>query len=244
MASLKTLITAAAVSPPVAKLVTLATGGRVPSGPIRIDLSQPAVSDTTRASVFWRLHERAEIGLIRKHLPHDCDVVELGACSGVTGAHILDILDSDHRLIAVEANPRLIGALHRALDDDRCTVSPGAIDYNSSSETVEFHVHPSPLRSRMDIRNEHEAVKVPRVTLSSILDSNHVSDFALVADIEGAEAGIIMQDPSALDGCRLLLIELHEFGHPWAVSDLVATLERLGFRSIDEARNTKVFARR
>lgn len=244
MVSPKTLITAAAVSPPVAKLVTLATGGRVPSGSIRIDLGHAAVDDTTRASVFWRLHERAEIGLIRKYISGDCDVVELGACSGVTGAHILDLLDSDHRLIAVEANPRLIGALQQALDDDRCTVSPGAIDYRTSAETVEFHVHPKPLRSRMEIGNEHDVVHVPRLTLSGILAKNRVDDFALVADIEGAEAGIIMKDPSALEHCRVILIELHEFGHSWSVNDLVAALEGLGFHAIDEVRNTKVFVRK
>ena len=105
---------AVACSPPVAWAITAATRGRIPSSGVRIDLSNEAVPDRIRAAVFWHLYERAEIQLIKRYLPRDLDVIELGSSFGVTAAHALARLDPERRLVAVEANETLLPALRQA----------------------------------------------------------------------------------------------------------------------------------
>lgn len=243
---LKHTMTRAACSRPVAAAITTTTKGRVPNAGVRVDLSHPQVPNRIRAAVFWRLYERAESHLIRRHLPSDIDVVELGASYGVTGTHILN--RATGRVVAVEANPALIPPLRRALADERATVVHAAVDYHGQRE-VDFYVHPTAhLRSRLHALETGIApTTVPAVTLSGLLEHYRLRDgFALVADIEGAELSIIRHDRAALERCSTMIVELHDTVHDGARvgrAAMRAEIESLGFRRRDEARNTSVFVR-
>jgi FkbM family methyltransferase len=243
--SLTHRVTDLLVSAPVAATISATTGGRIRSHGIRVDLSHAAVDNRTRAAVFWRLYERAEIELIHRHLPPDVDVIELGSCLGVTGAHILAMLDASHRLVAVEANPALIDPLRVALCDERATVVHGAIAYGSTS--VDFYVHPGHLRSKLTPSQKKRRVVVPAVSLSGVRAAHGVlGSYALVADIEGAEAQVLANDADALRDCRLIIAELHDTDAGGTVitrEQLAEGLRAVGFRQIDERRRTAVFMR-
>jgi FkbM family methyltransferase len=206
---------------------------------VRADLSHADVPDQVRAAVLWRLYERAEIGLIHRHLPEDVDVVELGASLGVTACHALSVLGRDRRLVAVEANPSLIGPLEQCLDDTRATVVHAAIDY-SGSPTAKLGVHSSTLLS--SVGGCGTVVDVPAMTLSDLLDTHGIGRFALLCDIEGAEAGILFDDPGSLERCELAIIEQHGTERA-TIADLASGFSSLGFRAIDEARDTVVYVR-
>ena len=63
---------------------------------------------------------------------------------------------------------------------------------------------------------------IPTLSLKGLLESRGIVEYALVCDIEGAEAAII-QSPAALAGCRQLVIELHDTelgGRSWSEDSL------------------------
>jgi FkbM family methyltransferase len=233
-------------SAPVGRLVAGATRRRPPSrGGVRVDLRHPDVPAAVHAAVLWRMYERAEIGLIHRHLPRDLDVVELGASLGVTGTHVLALIAPGRRLIAVEANPRLIGPLRRALDDPRAVVVHAAIA-SVHEPTITFELHPSNLRSRLGGPGTGELVEVPSTSLGALLDEHALDDYALVADVEGAEAAVVLGEPAALDRCRVAIIELHRTtwdGEHVTPAQLDDHLRQLGFRRVDGARSTSVYRR-
>jgi FkbM family methyltransferase len=204
------------------------------------------VPDRIRAAVFWHLYERAEIQLIKRYLPRDLDVIELGSSFGVTAAHALARLDPDRKLVAVEANETLLPALRQVLADPRAEVCHGAVAYGAG-DVVEFYVHPTNhLWSRMNARPGAQAVAVQSITLGQLVGDHDLGEYSLIADIEGAEAGLLEHDAEALLGCRCMIIELHSTEHQGRHVDRGSMLEQvlgLGFRKVDEQRRTVVFMR-
>ncbi len=151
-------------------------------------------------------------------------------------------------MIAVEANESLLPVLRHVLADDRVLVRHGAIAYGSDQPFVEFHVHPTNhLQSRLNARPTSRVVQVPRLTVSQLVEEHGLDRYSLVADIEGAEAGILDQDAESLAGCELMIIELHSTtydGGRIERTELASHIERLGFRMLEEQRRTAVYARR
>lgn len=247
LSSLRRMAPSVLCSPSVGRVVAGATRRRPPGrGGVRVDLRHPGVPHHVHAAVFWRLYERAEIGLIHRHLPPDLDVVELGSSLGVTGTHILARLGPTQRLVAVEANPGLLDPLRRALADPRAQVVHAAIAPETSGPTVTFEVHPSNLRSRVGGPGTGQLVEVPTTTLSALLHEHAIGEFTLIADVEGAEAGILFGEPDALDRCRVAIIELHAttWGEEHLTPDrLDGRFRDLGFRCVDRARSTSVYLR-
>lgn len=73
-------------------------------GPVQTPTGCPA---SLSSGIIFGIYEYSERFLIRKHLPSDVDVVELGASIGVVSREILRRLHVSQRLIAVEALPKL-----------------------------------------------------------------------------------------------------------------------------------------
>lgn len=85
---------------------------------------------------------------------------------------------------------------------------------------------------------------MPTTTLRSIVAD--IGDFALVADIEGAEVSFIGGDGAALERCRWMCIELHDTtfeGEPWSRNRLMDALIGLGFELVHRDGATYVFTR-
>jgi hypothetical protein len=85
------------------------------------------------------------------------------------------------------------------------------------------------------------------VRLSDLLYRHNIADYALVCDIEGAEAGFINLDEEALRGCKTMVVELHdtEFsGDRVSVGELCDRLvARHGFALVDRRSNVFCFSR-
>ena len=182
---------------------------RIPHRGCIIDTSSPLVSPRVKARLFWRLYEHNEVGAVRRYLPPHLDVIELGASIGVLSCQVLRKQQSG-RLIAVEANPALVPITERniALNgfSDRATVL-NAVVGREPGGFADFTVSDTTLSGR--VGSPGEGVQVPVVSLASLLAEHQIENYALVSDIEGAEAGFMLGKPSALSGCRLLIIELH-----------------------------------
>ncbi len=236
----------------IGSVVRRVFGAGIPSRGLRIDTEAPGVSDRTRAEIFWGAYESTEVRYVRRYLHRDLDVVELGSSLGVVSCQIARHLERRCRLVCVEANPNLIPALERNLArnaPDRSTiVLHGAIDYDTTRNSAPLRLSSLTTSSRLaSAASDHDTVSwVPTTTLRRVLATTALGPFALVADIEGAEAGILFHDAEALELCQQIVIELHsvEFdGSRLSPDDLAARIEHLGFRAGPAYGPVRVFER-
>lgn len=212
---------------------------RIPYRGMRIHTTGEVVGDSAKASIFWGIYESAEARFIRRHLCTRRDVVELGASLGVISSLIARKLAPGYRLICVEANPGIIPLLRQniAVNAPRAAVSVlgGAIDYElSAGDTAVLHVGGAHTTTRLLTPGDVTGSRLPTqaVHLRDLLRSMHIERYTLVADIEGAEAGLLMDDAESLSGCEQMIVELHATswkGTPMSVEHMLGRLQGMGF---------------
>ncbi len=218
MSRAKSWVADAICSAPVGRIVSGCFGQRVPNLRFpgsRIDVRSPLVPSRLAASIFFGVYESAELRFIRSRLRRDLDVVELGSSLGVVSCEIARRQEPGRKVVCVEANPELIPVLRRNLIANApgrdAIVLNRAIDYGPDRAEVELVFGDTNLGgSTIGRQAGGRGVRtVSTCTLSGLLQSNGIGRYALVSDIEGAEAGIIREDGEALESCDQLLIELH-----------------------------------
>ncbi len=195
------------------------------------------------ARIYWGKYERAEIDFVREFLPPHLDIVELGGSLGIVSLQLLAKRSDGRQLVTVEANPNLIPFWKRnvaQLNPADCKCINAAIDY-AGHPRVTLTTGPDSLSATVD--QSAGTITVAATTLSEILAANSIGDFVLVADIEGAEQGILWEDASALVRCRQMIIELHQtVDH--TILDLVRRIEELGFEQVQSRGPVFVFRRK
>jgi len=196
------------------KLIGLIWNNRIPHRGSRIEV--PADGDPrVNAMLYWGIYESAEIRFVRRYLGNELDVIELGSSLGGGSCEIAKKLVGKKKLVCVEANEQILQILRRNVQNNapeqKAGFVHGAIDY-SGKGVVEFVMGNSNLSSHVEYGAETALQKqvVPVVTLSSLLESEGIEEYALVSDIEGAEAGLFVRDQQALAGCKRMIIELHD----------------------------------
>lgn len=185
-------------------------------------------------------------------MPH-LDVVELGSSIGVVASHIAHKLAPSRRFISIEADPRLLGQIElnvtRNAPLTELAIVHGAVDYSSDGRSsVDFIVGARNVDSRVShASNDHVHLRVPTVTFSGILDQYKVGYYALVSDIEGAEAGLLEKEWLPLQRCQQVIIELHKTeyeGREVSIRDMCSILQsKHGFRLRDQRGAVYVFER-
>jgi FkbM family methyltransferase len=231
------------------KLIGKVFNHRIPLDGLVIDTRSEWISESTNASLFWNLYERRERKAIRRYLARDLDVVELGSSIGVVTCQIRKQIAPACKLISVEANPRLIDTIHTNLAINQCSektlVINRAVAYGE--EKIHFHVPKvNQSASYVSSRQHANTVEVTTISLSEIISSNQLGEFALVCDIEGAEASILQYDRQALERCRQIIIELHDTwlgDEQLKVAQLVQMLE-LSYSLVYQRGDVCVFRRK
>jgi len=219
-----------------------------------IHIGHKMFSQRIKGLLLLGLYEKAEVSFIKKYLRADLDVVELGSGLGVTTSHIAKRLNHRRRMIVVEADPRLIPQIRRNVVRNAPSVNliliNKAVCYSTEMEDeVVFGAASYFLESRVlsDSKLVSDAVLVPKISLSEILSSHDVDEYALVCDIEGAEIGLLLEDQSALATCQQLVIEIHESTHNgrhYQVSEIFDFLvSELGFSLCDRRNKVMVFTK-
>lgn len=204
---------------------------------VSIATSASGVGPKTAVSVFLGTYEASEVRCVKKYLPTNLPVLELGAGIGVVSSHIVRKLHAGP-IVCVEANRGNLELLRQNIatnnrNDVEVQVVTAAIDY-SPSGTVELkfgsgHLDvavSSAALGRADL--PQSAVKA--VTVGQLVDE--WDSYCIVADIEGAETGFILGTEPAFDRCELLIIELHNSQYhdkEVSIPELVAGLEDRGF---------------
>ena len=93
--------------PAIGRLLAAFFHDRIRSAGFQFDTSSPRIAASSKAALFWRLYESAEIRYVNRWLSPDLDVVELGSSIGVVSSHIRRRLKPDRRLICVECDGEL-----------------------------------------------------------------------------------------------------------------------------------------
>ncbi len=177
----------------------------------RILVDPRRVSARTVAFIYFGLYERAEVDLVARFLPDSYDVVELGASLGVNSCNIASKLRSGRRLVCVEADPELARLAARTLAlngyGDRATVVSAAVDYGGAPR-IALYRGDDTLSATTLGTGGIGGIEVDAVTLREILDDHALGDYSLVADIEGAELAVLLNEEAALKRCRAIIIEI------------------------------------
>jgi FkbM family methyltransferase len=236
-------------NPALGALISSVSRNQIRNKGVVIDTSPPEFTPVVKAQLAFGIYESAEIRLIRKYLSGRSRVLELGASLGVTTAHILDVAAPGAEVVCVEANPDLMAALRATVaaaagrTGAKVRTINGAVPPDSSarSPVVAFTLGRRHLGSQASWVDPAGAgdpgrqLRVPAVDLSEVV--RDWTDYALVCDIEGAEAALILSAQPVLTGADRLIIELHETTYRGAavtVADLRAALLNMGFLSLEE----------
>ncbi len=207
---MKALAASVICHPVAGRLLGLVFGGRIPHRGARIRVL-PGGDPRLNAYLFWGIYESAEIRYIDQFIAPGVDVVELGASIGGVSCAIAQRIGASDKLVCVEANPDIIDILRDNLARNApgrdVRIFQGAISY-AGLDTVEFALGDSTLSSHLG--SGAATRSVPALTLSQLLARESVGDYALVCDIEGAEAELFNGEREAFARCRTIVIELHD----------------------------------
>ena len=240
----------------VGRAAAAALRDRIPWRGCVIRTDDPAVEPGTKAMLLFRIYESAEARFVTRYLSAGRDVLELGSSVGAMGSLILRKLEPDRRLVAVEANPRLLPLLRRNLahhaDGRSFAVEHAAVCHppgDGPAGEVELLLGAS-LTSRLPVGSEAaqgERAVVPAARLRDLVARHRLSRYSLVCDIEGAEAGLVLREHEALLACEQAVVELHASEHEgvrYSPDELCALFTaRHGFRLRDRYGNVAVFER-
>ena len=197
----------------VGQIILRFYGDYIPSNGMKIFIPSSIFSPKMAAKVFWGFYEKSEIILLEKYLHSDIDIIELGSSIGVVSSHIARKMQMGNTLICVEANPDIIPILKENLAINAANLEPIIINAAISSTTAqEINLFVGNTHTASNVFfAKHTYRKVPVTTLTQICDQYQIHDFALVCDIEGSEWEILAYEPSALNHCRQIIIELHPY---------------------------------
>lgn len=244
---LKVSVASAISHPRIGRLLNIVFQEQFPSRGIIAFTRSPAVSDTTRAQLFWGLFESGERRMVTRYLRGELDAVELGAGIGVISSYIAKRLQPGRRLLCVEANPGLVPLIEQNIAINApgtlLTVVHSAVAYNTSG-TIRIDLGAdSHISSRIGSAVSGGGVEVPAGTLAALVEAAGVRGrFVLVADIEGVEHDIVAHDAATLERCDQIIAELHQRDSD-DVDGLIRRIEALGFRTVARHGGVCVFDR-
>lgn len=115
-AQFRSIIGRLLMQPVIGRLAARLFDHRIPHHNLTIQTSSRLVSDRVRASLLLGGYESAEYRFVKRHIPADASVIELGASMGVMACHLRRRVAPPHRVIAVEADSLLFGLIEATLD--------------------------------------------------------------------------------------------------------------------------------
>ena len=233
-------------------VVDRATGGTVISRGVRVDTRSPAVTNSTRASMFFGLYEGAEMRMVRSHLRPTEVLVDLGCSLGVLASAAAKKLPPGAVVVGVEANPALLALAEKNIKTNAPHVTTsivhGAVDYTHPRGTpVDFVDTTDHTAAHMASAQADQIFSAPSTTLACVLEDAGIrDDYTLLMDIEGAESGVLRNDRGVLNWCTQVVAELHDTevdGKAILAADLLATFREIGFAVVASYGNVHLLER-
>lgn len=235
---LKVMLARILMSRPISAVITTRYRNHIPFDGLHIWTDHPAVHHRTKAALFWGFYEKSERRMIKRFLPRDVPVIELGASIGGVTNVARRVLDSDQPMVSVEANPYLIPLIEKNLaangQGGKVKILHGAIAY-CPGDTVRFAVDDISTDSHVaDASHTGNVQDVPKVTLAQIVAEQAFARYAIICDIEGAEYDLIAHDLEAFCNAETIIIELHDTASGAKAEALLQTILETGHMRLRE----------
>lgn len=160
-----------------------------------------------RARFYWDTHEKDERDLVRKHVPADARVLELGACLGVVSCVINRLLHTPAQHVAVEANPALAGILNENRTRNRCAFAVEICMVSRTSDGT-FYQNECLVMSSGHMR-QGKRIEVPVMSVEALEERHGFAFDTVFMDIQGGELEFMRENRPLLDRCRLMILEVH-----------------------------------
>lgn len=159
------------------------------------------------ATYWFNDYELPERNFCSKFLRTSDRVCELGGCLGIVSMIINSQLDSPTEHLVVEANPTLIPYLesNRRQNEGQFKILNRAIGDGTS---LYLEIESGILTSTLSERSGHTTVTVQGCTTDSLFTDYGPFD-ALVMDIEGAEAQVLLGSCQSWKSVRVIIAEIH-----------------------------------
>lgn len=215
---------------------------RIPSKVGRVLVDPKVVELRWISAIFFGLYERVELYMIREYLSGENDVIELGSSIGVTTKAIMARVLPDVTVVAVEANPSLVGLLRENTEEFRNIAIVNKAITDGCRDRIYFSVTGGSLAGTVT-NDKLGSIEVEATTLKNLLTDYNVDRFDLVCDIEGAEEIIAEDKDQVLNRCDLIILEM-DVKEDHAKIKIKGQFSVYGFDVIYEWGNCSVWKRR
>ncbi len=195
-----------------------------------------------RSRFLWDVYEKAERRLVKKYIPSDAIVLELGGCLGVVSCAIANQLNDSSNHVVLEMNPKLIPVLKENLSINgfKTRVIHGAIGPGSDAKfKTDCLVVDTSIIHQVNLTDECEHI---RTVSPEELSLNSKRFTSLVCDIEGVEYYLLSQYSTFIATLNLIIIEFHPdlLGED-NLSKCYTILSRLSFSRIEKIDHVEVW---
>jgi FkbM family methyltransferase len=226
--------------PVVGRLVEI-LGDRVSLGGVRISLDNPLIPTAFKGHILFGFYEEGERTLATRYIDPGLPTVEIGGAIGVVSCTVSKFLNDPAAFVVVECSPPNLISLAKNRDLNGCkfSIEPKAIAYES--DVVSFNV--DTFYAGRVHGNSEQQLSVPTTTISKILEKYRFDRINLIADCEGAEVDLVINEPHVLrNHVKWFIVEVHPtLVGAQAVGDMLERLVRCGFE-IKERYGNQVIA--
>ncbi|HSZ71576.1 MAG TPA: FkbM family methyltransferase [Cytophagaceae bacterium] len=237
MIYLKTILANILCADWIGRCIAYCYGNTIPFYGTQIHTESQEVKPKTKALLFWKMYESAEVRFVNRYLSDQYDVIELGGSIGAVSAQLGKKI-SNRKLISLEANAALIEIQRQNLITNGITnFELVHAAYGSEQKKIWFTLGEETTLGKIGEANQGNGFFVDSVSLQSLITQFQLKEYVLVCDIEGAEIDLLMNEQDALANCKLLIIETHDALYKnigYSSENMKELLLQMGFRMIDQ----------
>ncbi|TIN11633.1 FkbM family methyltransferase [Mesorhizobium sp.] len=193
--------------------------------------------------VMFRGYESGDSSLALRHLTSTDRVLELGASVGFLALRCRKAFPTIAYCM-VEANPDLSAIIRKNFELNGLLMGPlFSVAFGPNDGEVDFGISENFWSSSLLTRaTESRRVRIPMLSLSTIVSQMTYTPNVLLMDVEGAETSLNVTD---LKPFSKLMIEFHpKLTGEHAVRDIISALNKAGFYERDRDSATRYFERK
>jgi FkbM family methyltransferase len=184
-----------------------------------------------RGRFVLNTYEVEEAKYLKKYLPKNSKVLELGGCLGYVSCLINKALEEKGMQVTLEANPKLIHWIEKNKEANKCSfIVENTIISNKSENT--FYIHDRIVGGSTK-RETAEPIVVQGISIEALEKKYDIDFDTLVMDIEGGELDLIKGFRHKISSFKRIFIETHPFGGMLSYSEVEECeriLMELGFK--------------